>query len=291
MILYKAIEKNKRNSIYIVGGFIFFVLFVGSIVTYINFGDFLSGLIIAGGFSIIYAIITIKGSTKMIMKMNKAREIVNEDEHIFLWHTVDNLSMVARIPRPRIFIINDSSPNAFATGVKPEKASVAVTTGLLDLLNREEIEGVIAHEIAHIKNYDVRLQTIAVALVGVIAILADIGLRMLVGGRDRKPHPIVLFIGIVFILLSPIIAMVIQLTLSRNREYLADAVGAELCRNPEALASALEKIESHAEPVKTASKSTATLYISDPFKRKKEKANWFSTHPPISERIYYLRNM
>jgi heat shock protein HtpX len=195
---------------------------------------------------------------------------------------------------PRIFIINDPSPNAFATGLKPEKAAVAVTTGLLDRLSREEVEGVIAHEVAHIKNYDVRLSTVTLALVSVIAIMSDIGSRMLffrsIGGRrDQNQNPILLIIGLVLLVLAPLIAMLINMAISRNREFLADASGAELTRNPDALASALEKIANVETPVEQASSASAPLYFSDPLKKK--VSGLFSTHPDPVERISRLRQM
>lgn len=228
------------------------------------------------------------------MKMNRAQEITSVDQQRFLWHTVENMAMVARVPMPRIFIINDPSPNAFATGLKPEKAAVAVTTGLLERLSREEIEGVIAHEVSHIKNYDVRLSTVTLALVSVIAIMSDIGSRMLffrsIGGkRDQNQNPIFMIVGLVLLILAPLIAMLINMAISRNREFLADASGAELTRNPDALASALEKIANVETPVKQASGASAPLYFSDPLKKK--VSGLFSTHPDPVERISRLRQM
>ena len=234
-------------------------------------------------------------STNIVMKMNRAQEVTSVEEHRFLWHTVENMAMVARVPMPRIFIINDPSPNAFATGLKPEKAAVAVTTGLLERLSREEVEGVIAHEVAHIKNYDVRLSTVTLALVSVIAIMSDIGSRMLFfrsisgGRRDQNQNPIFLIIGLVLLVLAPLIAMLINMAISRNREFLADASGAELTRNPDALASALEKIANVETPVEQASSASAPLYFSDPLKKK--VSGLFSTHPDPVERISRLRQM
>jgi len=238
------------------------VLGVGVVISYLNYGDPLPGLIFTPVFSLFYIGIVIMSSTNIVMKMNHAQEITSVDQHRFLWHTVENMAMVARVPMPRIFIINDASPNAFATGLKPEKAAVAVTTGLLDQLTREEVEGVIAHEVAHIKNYDVRLATVTLALVSVIAIM---------------------------LILAPLIATLVNLAISRNREFLADASGAELTRNPDALASALEKIANIQTPVKEASRASASLYFSDPLKKK--LSGLFSTHPNPDERIARLRSM
>ncbi|STO09512.1 zinc metalloprotease HtpX [Exiguobacterium aurantiacum] len=294
MLLYEQIRKNKVKTVFIVAGFILFVLLVGAAISYINYGDALPGLIFTPVFSLFYVGIVIMSSTGIVMRMNHAKEITSVEQHRFLWHTVENMAMVARVPMPRVFIINDPSPNAFATGLKPEKAAVAVTTGLLDRLTREEVEGVIAHEVAHIKNYDVRLSTVTLALVSVIAIMSDIGSRMLffrsVGGRrDNNQNPIFLIVGLVLLVLAPIIATLINLAISRNREFLADASGAELTRNPEALASALEKIANVETPVKEASNASAPLYFSDPMKKK--MSGLLSTHPNPVERINRLRQM
>ncbi len=294
MLLYEQIRKNKVKTVFIVAGFVLFVLLVGAAISYINYGDALPGLIFTPVFSLFYVGIVIMSSTGIVMRMNHAKEITSVEQHRFLWHTVENMAMVARVPMPRVFIINDPSPNAFATGLKPEKAAVAVTTGLLDRLTREEVEGVIAHEVAHIKNYDVRLSTVTLALVSVIAIMSDIGSRMLffrsVGGRrNNNQNPIFLIVGLVLLILAPIIATLINLAISRNREFLADASGAELTRNPEALASALEKIANVETPVKEASNASAPLYFSDPMKKK--MSGLLSTHPNPVERINRLRQM
>ncbi|MCT4784562.1 MULTISPECIES: zinc metalloprotease HtpX [Exiguobacterium] len=294
MLLYEQIRKNKVKTVFIVTGFVLFVLLVGAAISYINYGDALPGLIFTPVFSLFYVGIVIMSSTGIVMRMNHAKEITSVEQHRFLWHTVENMAMVARVPMPRVFIINDPSPNAFATGLKPEKAAVAVTTGLLDRLTREEVEGVIAHEVAHIKNYDVRLSTVTLALVSVIAIMSDIGSRMLffrsVGGRrDNNQNPILLIVGLVLLILAPILATLINLAISRNREFLADASGAELTRNPEALASALEKIANVETPVKEASSASAPLYFSDPMKKK--ISGLLSTHPNPVERINRLRQM
>lgn len=295
MLLYEQIRKNKVKTVFIVTGFVLFVLLVGAAISYVNYGDAIPGLIFTPVFSLFYVGIVIMSSTNIVMKMNRAQEVTSVEEHRFLWHTVENMAMVARVPIPRIFIINDPSPNAFATGLKPEKAAVAVTTGLLERLSREEVEGVIAHEVAHIKNYDVRLSTVTLALVSVIAIMSDIGSRMLFfrsisgGRRDQNQNPIFLIIGLVLLVLAPLIAMLINMAISRNREFLADASGAELTRNPDALASALEKIANVETPVDQASSASAPLYFSDPLKKK--VSGLFSTHPDPVERISRLRQM
>ncbi|MCM2676693.1 zinc metalloprotease HtpX [Alkalicoccobacillus plakortidis] len=293
MHLYQQISRNKRKTIFIVAGFVFFVLAVGAAITYLYFGDYISGMILATLFGGGYTLIMLLSSTNVVMKMNHAKEIRSSNDHAYLWNTVDSLSLVAQIPQPRIFIIRDESPNAFATGTSPKKAAVAVTTGLLDQLNREELEGVIAHEIAHVRNYDVRLATIAVALVSAIAILSDIGARSMMygsrGRRDNKQNGLILILSIVLILLSPLIATLIRLAISRNREFLADATAAELTRNPYALANALKKITNSHTPVKEASSTSASLYFADPLKKK--AAGLFSTHPQPGERIKRLEAM
>jgi len=260
MILYEQIRKNKIKTVFIVAGFVLLVLGVGVVISYLNYGDPLPGLIFTPVFSLFYIGIVIMSSTNIVMKMNHAQEITSVDQHRFLWHTVE----------------------------------VAVTTGLLDQLTREEVEGVIAHEVAHIKNYDVRLATVTLALVSVIAIMSDIGSRMLffrsVGGRrDNNQNPIFMIVGLVLLILAPLIATLVNLAISRNREFLADASGAELTRNPDALASALEKIANIQTPVKEASRASASLYFSDPLKKK--LSGLFSTHPNPDERIARLRSM
>ncbi|PYZ95256.1 zinc metalloprotease HtpX [Salipaludibacillus keqinensis] len=292
MILYEQIQKNKTKTVFIVIVFIAFLLAVGAAFSYVMYGDFVMGMVLSSLLSIVYVSIILASSTNVVMRMNHAKEIKSAEDHRFLWHTVENMAMVARVPMPRVFIIRDSSPNAFATGLSPKSGAVAVTSGLMETLNREELEGVVAHEIAHIKNYDVRLSTIALALVSVIAIISDIGSRMMFfsrGSRNQKQSPVILIIALILLIVAPIIAMMINMAISRNREYLADASAAELTRNPWALASALEKITGVKTPVKEASNSSAPLYFSDPMK--KGFKGLFSTHPDPTERIRRLKNM
>ncbi len=200
---------------------------------------------------------------------------------------------------PKVYIVNDPAPNAFATGIKPEKSAVAFTTGLLDRLNREELSGVAAHEISHIRNYDIRLMTLCIALVGVIVLIAHFGSRMLFfsggrrgGGGNKKSNPILMIIALVFVILAPIAAQFVQLAVSRNREYLADASAVEITRNPKGLINALTKISQNPRDVKNAKEATASMYIARPLgnKRKKRGSLW-ATHPPIESRIERLENM
>ena len=243
-------------------------------------------------------------SDKIALKMNHAREI-KEGDNQELWHIVENLSITAGLPMPRLCIIDDPAPNAFATGRNKEHAVVAVTTGLLQILNKNEIEGVIAHELSHIGNRDILLSTVVVVLVGFISIITDMFLRSTFFGigrsrDDNNNNGIMMLVGIVLSILAPIIAMLIQLAISRKREFLADASGALLTRYPEGLASALEKISKYGRPMAHANTATAHLFISNPFavsRRSlgeggvgagKKVSNLFSTHPPVEERIVAL---
>jgi heat shock protein HtpX len=235
-------------------------------------------------------------SDKIVLKMTGAKE-VEKAQAPDLYNLVENLSITAGLPMPRVFIVEDPAPNAFATGRDPEHAVIAVTSGLLAILDRNELEGVLAHELAHVGNRDMLVMTVAVVLAGFVAIVADILTRsLLFGGGDRNRSPIFLILGIVGIILAPIAAKMIQLAVSRKREYLADATGALLTRYPEGLASALEKISQSHQPMKRASHATAHLFISDPFKAetsgiRKKLAGLFQTHPPAQDRINKLRNM
>lgn len=251
----------------------------------------------------VFAVATSVGSywysDKVVLKMTGAKEI-SKEQAPELYNIVENLAITAGLPMPRVFIMDDPSPNAFATGRDPKHAVVAVTTGLLQILDRTELEGVVAHELAHVGNRDMLVMTVAVVLAGFIAIVADFFSRtLLFGGGNRDRHPAFLIIGILGIILAPLAAKMIQLAISRKREYLADATGALLTRYPEGLASALEKISQSAQPMKKTSHATAHLFISDPYKEEKKKkggimnkiSSLFQTHPPAADRIQKLRNM
>lgn len=214
-----------------------------------------------------------------------------------LWNIVENLSITAGLPMPRLYVIDDPAPNAFATGRNKEHAAVAVTTGLLQILDRSELEGVLAHELSHVGNRDILVGTVAVVLAGVISIIADFFLRMsFVGGgnNDRGKNPLIAIIAIAIAILAPIAATMIRLAISRKREFLADASGALLTRYPEGLASALEKIGQHSRPMQHASHATAHLFLNDPFKGEPKTSfltKLFMTHPPMEERIAALRGV
>lgn len=234
-------------------------------------------------------------SDKLVLSMTHARPITRA-EAPDLWNIVENLSITAGLPMPRVYIVDDPAPNAFATGRNPEHAVVAATTGLLALLNRTELEGVMAHELSHVGNRDMLVMTVAVVLAGFVAMLADFLMRAMMWGGDRERHPVFLVFGIIGIILAPIAAQLIQLAISRKREYLADASGALLTRYPEGLASALEKISAYGRPMESASHATAHLFIADPFGGGKETlgqkiGGLFMTHPRAEDRIRLLREM
>jgi heat shock protein HtpX len=251
-------------------------------------------LYIAVIFSLFMNIFSYWFSDKIVLSMYRAQEVTN-DSHPDLYNVVENLSITAGLPMPKVYVIPDPAPNAFATGRNKNHAAVAVTSGLLQILNKTELEGVIAHELSHIGNRDILLGTIVVVLVGFIAILSDMFLRSTMFGRrdsDRGGNPIFLVLGLVLAIIAPIAVKLIQLAISRKREYLADASGALLTRYPEGLASALEKISVSNQPLMHASKATAHMFIANPFGNSGAKiANLFMTHPPAQDRIRILRGM
>ena len=238
---------------------------------------------------------------RIALSSTGAMELTNRDTFPTLWNVVENLAITAGIPRPRIYIVQDQSPNAFATGRDPQHASICVTTGLLQIMDRTELEGVISHELSHVRNYDSRVMMLAVVLVGALALMGNLFMRGALfgggrrrGGRDNGGEVglILMIVGLVFLILSPIIGQLMKLAVSRKREYLADASGALLTRYPEGLASALEKIRDAGLPLQHPSTATDHLWISEPGSSLKARAsNLFSTHPPINERIKRLRAM
>jgi len=255
-------------------------------------------------FGVIFSLIMNIGSywysDKIVLSIAGARE-ASHDLNMELYHSVENLSITAGLPMPKVYIIEDPVPNAFATGRDKEHATIAVTTGLLKILDRNELDGVIAHELSHIGNRDILISTVIVVLVGFIALISNWFLRFSFWGDGRRGdregggqvQMILLIVGIIFAILSPIIATLMQLAVSRKREFLADASGALLTRYPEGLASALEKISANSSQMKRANNATAHLYISNPFGEEKVKKSWitkmFSTHPPVEERVSKLR--
>lgn len=297
-MLFDQIAKNKRKTVMLFFGFFLFMGVVGAALgTFLMNGHWQQGIVIAFVVGLVYTVYMVGQSTDVVMSMNHAREIKSADEAPDLWHIVEDMAMVAQVPMPRVFIINDPSPNAFATGNNPEHAAVAATTGILQRLNLEELEGVMAHEMTHVRNYDIRLQTIAVAMTSAIALLANLGTHFWYFGgnrsRDREGggNAIGMIVSLLVLMLAPLAATLVQLAISRNREYLADAGAVELTRNPQGLINALTKI-SQSEPMSEANVSpeSSALYIANPLKGDK-MANLFATHPPMEKRIEALRNM
>ncbi|MFH0805805.1 MAG: zinc metalloprotease HtpX [Patescibacteria group bacterium] len=292
--LYTQKDKNIRKTWFLIFVFLVFIIGLGWFFSYQFQSPII--LVIAVVFSSSMSFISYWYSDKIVLKMSKAKEIKHE-ENPELYHIVENLCITAGLPMPRIYIIEEMSPNAFATGRNPEHAVVAITRGLLEKLDRSELEGVLAHELSHIGNRDILLQTVVVVLVGMVALLSDFFVRWSFFGGGRKGNReggqlagIMVIVGFVLAILSPFIATLIHMAISRKREFLADADGALLTRYPEGLASALEKISQDTTPLKVANKATAHLYISNPFKGKKVR-KIFSTHPPIEERVNILRGM
>lgn len=310
--VYEAVSANKTKSYAIVVIFFVFVTLVVYVLAqafsfyigyspggigYIGLALIISGLMSLGGYYF---------SDKIVLSISKARP-ANRKKDFTFYTVVENLCIGTGLPKPKLYVIDDSAPNAFATGRDPEHAAICATTGLLEKLTRSELEGVLAHELSHVKNYDTRLMAIVAVLVGMVALMGDWFLRtMWWGGKNRdrdednKLGAIFIVLGIVFAILSPIVAQLIQLAVSRRREFLADASSVGITRQPESLISALEKISADHEPLEVANKATAHMYIINPFKQggpstPLRTVNWFSglfnTHPPVSERISALKSM
>jgi len=293
--LYTLKESNVRKTYLLITIFLLFIIGLGWIFSYVFEKPEI--LVIAAIFAILTSITSYWHSDKIVLYMTRARPVKKEDNPE-LYRIVENLCITAGLPLPKIYIIEEAQPNAFATGRDPEHSVVAVTRGLLEKLERVELEGVIAHELSHIKNRDMLLQTVVVVLAGMISIASEIFLRSLWwsggGRRKREENQLFYLLGLIAIILAPIAATLIRLAISRKREFLADASGALLTRYPEGLAKALEKIASDPHPMSKASSATAHLFIANPF-RGKQKTSWFAklfmTHPPIEERIKALREM
>jgi len=293
--LYTHKDANIRRTWFLISFFLIFIIGLGWVFSY----QFNSPAILVAAviFSSLMSFTSYWYSDKIVLAISKAREIKKEDQPE-LYRLIENLSITAGLPLPKIYLIDEAAPNAFATGRNAEHAVVAVTRGLLDKLNRPELEGVIAHELSHIGNQDILLQTVVVILVGLVALLSDWFLRWSFFGRGKRSDrsesgqiaAIMAVAGIILAISSPLIATLIQLAISRKREFLADADGALLTRYPEGLASALEKISRDQTPLRAANKATAHLYIANPF-RGKNISKLFMTHPPIAERVRNLREM
>jgi heat shock protein HtpX len=295
--MWNKIAENKRNTWLLIIGFSAFVFLLAWIFGEI-YGSGLFGIIIGAIFLSVYTIINYFYGSNIILMISNAKE-VKKEEYPYLFNIIEGLSIAAGIPKPKAYVIEDTALNAFATGRDPEHGVIVVTTGILKKLNRQELEGVIAHEISHIKNYDIRLMLFVSVFVGITALLSDLLLRSVIWGKNKremgKAEIILIIAAILLAIISPIIATIIKLAISREREFLADASGALLTRNPEGLASALEKISGDKEVLEAANNATAHLYIDNPLKNRKNAIGFldkmFLTHPPIEERIARLRNI
>jgi len=294
--MYEQIERNVWVSRLLLGLFILLIAALGYVFGQVYDWGYL-GLTAAAVVAAAGALGSYYYSDRVVLAISGAREVTHE-EYPFLHNTVEGLALAAGLPKPRVYVIADSAPNAFATGRDPDHAALAVTTGVLEKLNRLELEGVVAHELAHIQHYDIRLSTLVVVLVGIVALVSDWFWRAgrVSGGRrsrggDRGGGPFLL-LAFLLALLAPLVAQLIRFAISRQREYLADAGGAMLTRYPEGLAAALEKLDADREPLEAANKATAHLYIVNPLKEWGGTINGlFNTHPPITERVRRLRGM
>lgn len=298
-LIYDHIASNKRKTAILLAAFLILIIFLGFAFSQAYQSPEI--LYVAVIFSIGYALISYYFSSNITLALSRAKKVERKDApELFL--VVENLAIAAGLPTPKIYVIDDTATNAFATGRNPQNAVIVFTTGILQKLTKQELEGVAAHELSHVGNYDIRLMTLVVVLVGVLTLLADFFLRFsFFGGRSRsreggnQVQAAFLLVGVILALLSPIIATLIQLAISRKREFLADSSGVLLTRYPEGLASALEKISADTEPLEAANKATAHLYITNPLKNRHGGVGWFAnlfnTHPPVEERIRKLREM
>ena len=301
--MFENQRKNKIES----GVIVFIFTTVITLIVYYICHAFELGeisIVIALAFSIISAVGSYYNCDKIVLKMSNARPATKEED-LKLVNILDSLMVTANLPnKPRLYVVEDPQPNAFATGRNPQNAVICVTTGLLEKLDYYELEGVVAHEVSHIKNYDIRLSAVVSVMVGFVVMLSDMVSRALFwgyGGRDNdrdsdnSGNGILMLIGLIFLILSPIFGTLMQLALSRKREYLADATAVELTRNPDGLISALRKLDNDENQLQTANSATANMYIVNPFKKntkegKKKTSSLWSTHPSIEDRIEALRN-
>lgn len=286
--MYSAIAANKRKTWLIIAGFAVIIGVLGWIISNL-YGRpyFLYLALIIGG---VYALIQYFAAAKLALAMNGAKEVTKKDAPR-LYRIVENLSIATGMPTPKVYVIDDPAPNAFATGRDPKHAVVAATTGLLEIMDDDELEAVMAHELGHVKNYDIRVMMIVFGLVSAIGFIADMIFHMMwFRNDDESPNPIFMVLAIVAAILAPFIAMLVQLAVSRRREYLADSTGAMVTRYPEGLARALEKIRDHGSVMRRQNTATAHFFFANPLKGK-SLAKLFSTHPPIEDRIAKLRAM
>lgn len=284
--MYSAIAANKRNTLIIIAIFIVMIWGLGYLFSvYYGSTGIMWGALIGAG---VYAVIQYFTAAKLAITMNGAHEVQKQDNPR-LYRIVENLAITNGMPMPKVYVIDDPAPNAFATGRDPQNAHVAATSGILDAMNDRELTAVMAHEMGHVQNYDIRVMMIVFGLVSAIGIISDMFMRMMWfgGDRERPSSPVFLIAGVVAAVLTPVVAMIVQAAVSRQREYLADATGALTTRDPEALASALEKIGTIGSSMQRQNGSTAHLFFANPLKG--GLMNAFSTHPPIEERVTRLR--
>jgi heat shock protein HtpX len=287
--MYRAIAKNKRNTVFIIIFFVIIIGFLGFALSFLMGGDPMTvtiGTIIGAG---AFTVIQYFAASRQALSMSGAVEIQKSDNPR-LYRIVENLSITTGTPMPKVYIVDDPAPNAFATGRDPEHAAVAATTGILDLLDDSELEGVMAHEMGHVQNYDIRVSMIVFGLVVAVGFISDIALRFtLFGGRgnNNNSNPIMIVVGLAALVISPLVAAAVQASISRQREYLADATGALTTRHPDALASALQKLSDYSRPMKKQNSTMAHMWISDPTKPGIID-RLFSTHPPLADRVARL---
>ncbi len=292
---YEAVKDSKRRTWLLFAIFIVLILAIGWIAG-LWLGSEILGTGIAIVVAVIWGLISWYAGDKIILSVSGAGK-ASEDDYPRLFNTVEALAIGAGIPKPEIYVINDVAPNAFATGRDPDNAKIAVTTGLLEKMDKDELEGVIAHEISHIRNEDIKVMMLAAVLTGIIVLLGHLFLRMMLfsGGGRKKGGAVMLLIGLAFVIASPFIAQLIKLTISRRREYLADASAVDLARNPDGLIGALRKLDEDKTKLSRANGATAHLYIEDPMKKEEgffaKLGGLFSTHPPLEDRINRLQEM
>lgn len=285
--MYKAISANKRNTVIIMAIF-FVIIAVLSWVSAVYLDGGWSTSVLIFVIAIFYAVLQYFFAGKVAMSVNGAREITRKDNPL-LWNTVENLTITEGLPMPKVFIIEDDAPNAFATGRNPKNSMVAATTGLLKIMDKRELTAVMAHELGHVKNYDILVSTIVFGLVSVISLICDIVLRITIFSDNDNKNPIFLIVGLAAAIISPIVALITQLAISRQREFLADASSALTTTDPDAMIMALEKLEKYGKPMSKENTSTSHLFINNPLKPG-FFSRVFSTHPPIKDRIKRLQD-
>lgn len=286
--MYSSISENKRNTVIIFMVFIAIISGIGLYFSYIYKNDYIFIILLV--FSILYALVQYNISKSIVLYMNGAKPVSRENAPEF-YSAVETISITAGLPMPKLYIIDDESPNAFAAGTNPEKSIICATTGLLNIMDKSELEAVVAHEMSHIKNYDIRVSMAAVALTSVIELISELVLRFFIWSDEDNDNrnPLIVVLGLLFVMISPLLALVTRLAISRQREFLADAIAVSLTRYPEGMISALQKLKNNGKPLRKQNSTTANLFIVNPMKRSFFQ-NLFSTHPSIDDRISRLKD-